>query len=120
MAQPESSLWPPLYGREAVEWFRDRRQFAGAIFDFGFSALSEQFGRDRAVSAYVPPRQPPWQPRHFFLAVDGDVRSDPDWESLILTYRLLEQAAEGWSTGLGPYDDSRERRQFERELGTFQ
>jgi hypothetical protein len=80
-----------LIGHEAVDWLHSRRRFAGELLDRGLTVLGESFGNSRSVSAFVPSLGPPGIRRDFFLAIDGEVESDHDWERLVTAYQRFDE-----------------------------
>jgi hypothetical protein len=72
-----------LVGAEAVQWFLGRRGELGpSAMDGAISALSESFGPDRNVFAYLA-RQPRFILGQLFLVVSGSVEDEDDWTQAV-------------------------------------
>ncbi len=94
-----------LTGRKAVQWLLRRHRQAGPhLMDTALLAVSEGFGPNAQIAAFVPveiPRERRWR---FFLAIDGDPANDNDWRRLVQAHETLILRDE-WLTSLSSSGD---------------
>jgi hypothetical protein len=94
-----------LSGREAVQWLLRRRGEDGPhLIDTALVAVTEAFGLDARIAAFVPIETPRGRRWRFFLVVDGSPSNDDDWRRLHRTHEVLISREE-WLTYVAPNDD---------------
>jgi len=67
-------------------------------------AVSEGFGGQAEIAAFVPVEAPRGRRWRFFLAIDGDPANDNDWRRLVHAHEALIMRDE-WLTSLSPRGD---------------
>jgi hypothetical protein len=83
-----------LVGPAAVEWLFGRPN-GGHFFDGALMGVGAAFGNEARVGAFAP-LELNGDASHFFLAVEGRIDSQHDWERLAAAHlSLFEQASRG-------------------------